>query len=362
VSAALRPRTLALLALVVAATSLLGACGTPGYYLQAVGGQLELLRLMRPIDEARNDSATPGNLREKLALAAAIRDFASRELGLPDNGSYRKYAELRRPYVVWNVFATGELSIEPQQWCFPVAGCVGYRGYFAQEDAEVFAAGLRRVGHDVYVAGVPAYSTLGWFDDPLLSTFMHYPDAELARLIFHELAHQRVYAGGDSEFDESFAMTVETAGVRRWLARHGSQTAIDAFEAAQRRRDEFATLVLKHREALGRAFESNDPVDARRAAKARILAALQAEYRQLRDGAWGGYAGYDRWFGQQINNAVLASIGLYHQRVPAFEALLASEGGDLPRFYARVAELAGLPKPAREARLAQLTAAVATTR
>lgn len=361
-SAALRPRTLALLALAVAAATLLGACGTPGYYLQAVGGQLELLRLTRTIDDARNDPVTSEGLRDKLARAAAIRDFASRELGLPDNGSYRKYADLRRSYVVWNVFATDELSIEPQQWCFPVAGCVGYRGYFAQEDAEAFAAGLRRAGHDVHVAGIAAYSTLGWFDDPLLNTFMHYPDAELARLIFHELAHQRVYAGGDSEFDESFAMTVETAGVRRWLAHHGSQTEINAFEAAQRRRDEFAGLVLRHREALGRAFESNDALDAKRAAKVRILAALQAEYRQLRDGAWGGYTGYDRWFGQQINNAVLASIGLYHQRVPAFEALLASEGGDLPRFYARVAELAGLPKPAREARLAQLTAAVATIR
>jgi predicted aminopeptidase len=357
-----RPRTLALFALAAAAAGVLGACGAPSYYLQAVGGQLELLRLTRPVDDARNDPATAEELRDKLARAAEIRDFASRELGLPDNGSYRKYADLRRPYVVWNVFATDELSIKPQEWCFPVAGCVSYRGYFAQADAEAFAAGLRRAGHDVYVAGIAAYSTLGWFDDPLLNTFMHYPEAELARLIFHELAHQRVYAGGDSEFNESFAMTMETAGVRRWLARRGSEAETIAFEAAQRRRDAFASLVLRHREALGRAFESNDATDTKRAAKARHLAALQAEYRQLRDGAWGGYSGYDRWFGQQINNAVLASIGLYHQRVPAFEALLAAEGGDLPRFYARVAELAELPKPAREARLASLMPQFAAAR
>lgn len=350
-------RALALLALAAAAAGLLGACGAPGYYLQAAGGQLELMRLTRTLDDARNDPATPEALRSKLAQAAAIRDFASRELGLPDNGSYRKYADLGRPYVVWNVFAADELSIKPREWCFPVAGCVSYRGYFAHSDAESFAAELRRSGHDVHVAGVAAYSTLGWFDDPLLSTFMHYPRTELARLIFHELAHQRLYVAGDSEFNESFAMTVETAGVRRWLASHGNLEQNSAFEAAQRRRDDFAGLVLKYRDALGRAYESNDGVPAKREAKTRILAELQAEYRRLRDGAWGGYAGYDRWFGQDINNAVLASIGLYHQRVPAFEALLAAEGGDLPRFYARVGELARLPKPAREAALGRLTPA-----
>lgn len=356
----MRRPALALFALAAIAASLLGACGTPGYYLQAAGGQLELLRLTRTIDDARNDPATPETLRDKLAKANAIRDFASRELGLPDNGSYRKYADLGRPYVVWNVFVTDELSIEPHEWCFPVAGCVNYRGYFAQADAEAFAAELRREGNDVHVVGIAAYSTLGWFDDPLLNTFMHYPETELARLIFHELAHQRVYAPGDSEFNESFAMAVETAGVRRWLARHGTRAQKDAFDAAQRRRDDFARLVLGYRDELGRAYRSSDPQLAKREAKARILAQLQAEYRRVRDGAWGGYAGYDRWFGQEINNAVLASIGLYHQRVPAFAALLAAEGGDLPRFYARVGELAKLARPAREAALAQLMPSIAS--
>ena len=358
----MRPRTLTALVLAAVVATLLGACGTPAYYLQAAGGQLEILRLTRPLDEARSDPATPEVLRDKLDRAAAIRDFASRELALPDNGSYRKYADLRRPYVVWNVFATDELSIKPHEWCFPVAGCVSYRGYFAQADADAFAADLRSTGHDVYVAGIPAYSTLGWFDDPLLNTFMHYPDTELARLIFHELAHQRVYASGDSEFNESFAMTVETVGVRRWLARHGSESQRSAFEAAQRRRNDFANLVLKYRDTLDRTYASSDSADAKRMAKTRLLGELREEYRQLRDDAWGGYAGYDRWFGREINNAVLASIGLYHQRVPAFEALLAAADDDLPRFYARVAELARMSKSDREAELDRLTPSLSTSR
>lgn len=346
-------RRLAGIGIVLAAAALLGACGTPGYYLQAAGGQLEILRLSRPLDDARIDPATPDALRDKLARAAAIRDFASRELGLPDNGSYRKYADIGRPYAVWNVFATDELSIEPREWCFPVAGCVSYRGYFAEADAEAFAAALRAQGNDVHVAGIAAYSTLGWFDDPLLNTFMHYPEVELARLIFHELAHQRVYAAGDSEFNESFAMAVEVAGVRRWLAREGNDAQRAAFASAQRRRDDFAALVLKYRDALGAAFKGDADAAHKRAEKGRILGELQTEYRALRDGAWGGYRGYDRWFGQEINNAVLASIGLYHQRVPAFEALLAAEGDDLPRFYDRVAQLARMPKERRDEELAR---------
>ena len=263
---------------------------------------------------------------------------------------------------MWNVFATDELSIEPREWCFPIAGCVSYRGYFAEADAEAFAAALRAQGNDVHVAGIAAYSTLGWFDDPLLNTFMHYPEIELARLIFHELAHQRVYAAGDSEFNESFAMAVEVAGVRRWLAREGSDAQRAAFASAQRRRDDFASLVLKYRDALDAAFRGDADAAHKRAEKARILSELQAEYRALRDGVWGGYSGYDRWFGQEINNAVLASIGLYHQRVPAFEALLAAEGGDLPRFYEHVAQLARLSKDRRDAELARAVASATARR
>lgn len=339
-----------------AATLLAAGCGTPSYYLQAIGGQLELWREARPVEEVAAGSASAPELRRKLERAQAIRDYASRELGLPANGSYRKYADLGRPYVVWNVFAAPRLSIEPKQWCFPVAGCVSYRGYFALADAEALAAELRAQGYDVHVGGVPAYSTLGWFDDPLLNTFIHYPEPELARLIFHELAHQVAYAGDDTEFNESFATVVELVGVERWLAADGSPEQRAQFRQAQTRRQDFLALVTGARARLEALYGSEILPLQMEQEKARILAGLGEDYRTLKAEKWNGYAGYDRWFGQEINNATLASIGLYTALVPAFRALLAQERGELPRFYARVEELAALPKPARDERLAALAA------
>lgn len=339
----------------------LAGCGMADYYWQGATGQLDLVARAKPLAEAI-DATDDARLKERLERARAIRAFASAGLALPDNASYTRYADLGRPFVVWNVFASPELSLSAHEWCFPVAGCVNYRGYFREDEARGEASRLAAQGYDVHVGGVPAYSTLGWFDDPLLNTFMHYPEIELARLIFHELAHQRVYAAGDSEFNESFAMAVEVAGVRRWLAREGSDAQRAAFASAQRRRDDFASLVLKYRDALDAAFRGDADAAHKRAEKARILSELQAEYRALRDGVWGGYSGYDRWFGQEINNAVLASIGLYHQRVPAFEALLAAEGGDLPRFYEHVAQLARLSKDRRDAELARAVASATARR
>jgi predicted aminopeptidase len=173
--------------LLAAATLALGGCASPSYYLQALNGQMELLRLARPIPVVQSDAAVSPTVKAKLAAAVRIRDFASRELALPDNGSFRTYADLGCPYVVWNVFAAGEFSVRPKEWCFPVAGCVNYRGYFARVDADAYAADLRGEGFEVHVGGVPAYSTLGWFDDPLLSTFIHFPETELARVVVHEL-------------------------------------------------------------------------------------------------------------------------------------------------------------------------------
>ena len=196
-----------------AAASLLASCSTLNYYSQAAQGQLELLADARPIDDWLADPATNTSLRHRLEAARQIRRFAVQQMGLPDNDSYKNYAALKRQYVLWNVVATPELSLKPLQWCFPVAGCVNYRGYYSKEDAQAYAQELRAGGHDVQVGGVPAYSTLGWFNDPLISTFINYPDAELARLIFHELAHQVVYVAGDSQFNESFASAVEEAGV-----------------------------------------------------------------------------------------------------------------------------------------------------
>jgi len=347
--------------LAIAAAAALCGCASPAYYLQAVGGQIELWRKARPIEAVRDDPATRPPLRDKLQAALQIRDYASRDLALPANGSYRSYADLGRPYAVWTVFAAEPFSVEPKQWCFPVAGCVSYRGYFAQDDAEAYAESLRLEGYDVFVGGVPAYSTLGWFDDPLLNTFIRYPDTELARLIFHELAHQVVYVRDDSVFNESFATAVETAGIERWLTGHGTPAQRAEFNQAQSRRKDFDDLVLRYRERLKAAYGTDLPAPEKARLKAQILGELQDEYRALRNGPWHGFAGYDRWFGQEINNATLASVGIYTELEPAFAALLSQHANDLPRFYDEVKQLAALSREDRQSRLGLLLAAATQT-
>lgn len=336
-------------------TAVFAGCASPAYYLQAVGGQLEILRASRPLAEATADPRLPADLRQRLRVAAQIRDFASHELGLPDNGSYRKFADLGRAYVAWNVFVAAPLSVEAKQWCFPFAGCVSYRGYFSQTAAEDFATERRAAGDDVFVAGVPAYSTLGWFDDPILNTFVRYPEVELARLLFHELAHQVVYVAGDTTFNESFAVAVEEAGLARWVDTHRTPAQREAFGKMSQRRHEFHALVRNARDRLSRVYRGSGTTTEKLAEKARILAALQAEYRALRDGPWSDFAGYDRWFDGPINNATLASVGLYVDGLPAFRALLADSGHDLQRFFAAVRTLAALPQDRRGAHLASLT-------
>jgi predicted aminopeptidase len=347
-------RAALLLAAAACAAAAVGGCATFTYYGQAVRGHLEVMHRAQPIETRLADATTPPELRAKLARVLEIREFASRELGLPDNGSYRAYADLERPYVVWNVFAAPEFSVEPRPSCFPVVGCVSYRGYYGEADAEAFAAGLRKAGYDVYVYGVPAYSTLGWFDDPVLSTFVRYPDIELARLVFHELAHQLVYVKGDTVFNESFAVAVEEEGVKRWLAGHGDERERTAYALLRERRAEFVALVLRYRARLEALYREPLPAEAKRVAKARLFAELDADYRALKAQRWGGWGGYDRWFEQGVNNAQIASVATYEELVPAFRALLAREGGDMARFYAEVKALAQLDRGAREAALAAL--------
>lgn len=341
------------LLLLFALLPVLGGCATLRYYSQAVRGQLDLLRRATPIEAELASDAVPAALKAKLRTVLRIREFASRELGLPDNGSYRRYADLGRRYALWNVFAAEEFSVTPVKSCFPIAGCVGYRGYFGEADAEAAGAALRARGYDVYIGGVPAYSTLGWFDDPVLSTFIAYPEGELARLVFHELAHQLLYVKDDTRFNESFAAAVEQAGVARWLAQSGKESEAAAYARLHARRRAFVALVLKYQAMLQRYYGERLPPAEMRLGKARRLAEMQAEYRQLK-ASWGGYAGYDRWFGGRLNNATLASVSLYTELVPAFTALLAQEGGDLPRFYAAVKQLAKLPKDERDARMRSL--------
>lgn len=303
----------------------LAGCESVAYYRQAIGGHLGIMAAAKPVEAWLSDPSTPAGLRSRLELAQRIRTFASRELALPDNGTFTSYADLGRPYVVWNVFAAEEFSVKPRRECFPFAGCVSYRGFFAEADARHHAERLRRAGFDVYLGGVPAYSTLGWFDDPLLSSFISYPDAQLARLIFHELAHQVAYASGDTTFNESFAVVVEEEGVRRWLEAEGRLGELEAFRAAQARRRDFARKVTELRDELAALYASGLPAPVMRERKAGAFAALRLEY-PLRVPA-------------QPSNAFLASVALYHERVPQFEALL-REAGSLPAFYARVRELA----------------------
>jgi predicted aminopeptidase len=322
------------LAAVLLAAILLSGCESLNYYTQAVGGHLSVMRAARPVETWLSDPATPRDLRSRLEIARGIREFASRELALPENGSYSSYAELHRPYVAWNVYAAPVFSVDAKQECFPFTGCVSYRGFFSEAEARSYAEKLRLAGNDIYVGGVPAYSTLGWFDDPLLSTFIRYPDAQLARLLFHELAHQEVYASGDTTFNESFAVAVEEEGVRRWLHAQGRDVDLAAFHAAQARKRELAAAVEAMRTRLDAVYRSDASSEEKKRAKSEEFARLRA--------AFGNFVP------AEPNNAFLVSISVYTQLVPGFERLLAQSGGNLPTFYKRVRNLASDGKSARE--------------
>jgi predicted aminopeptidase len=325
-------------------------CSTAEYYWQGVNGEIDLLARAKSIPSVLERVQDPV-LKRKLERVLAIRDYGTRELGLPDNASYKRYTELDRRFVLWNVFATPPLSLTARQWCFPIAGCVNYRGYFVEKDAKAEAAKLAATGDDVYIGGVPAFSTLGFFSDPMLSTFIRYPDTEIARLIFHELAHQIVYAKDDTVFNESYAVTVEEEGLRRWLASQHDPELDRQFGTSERYRATFRTLVERARAKLEKIYASHESDQAKLAGKNEAFAEMREEYAAAKK-AWGGFSAYDYWFSQGPNNASLAAVGLYTEKVPQFQALLAAEGGDLPRFYNRVKELAALPKAEREAALA----------
>lgn len=347
-------RPLRSLLIAAAGAGMLASCSTLNYYTQAAQGQLSLLTDARSVDDWLADPSTNPKLRHRLETARQMRRFAVAELGLPDNGSYKTYASLKRPYVLWNVVATPELSLKPMTWCFPVAGCVNYRGYYSKQEAQAYARELRAQGMDVEVGGVPAYSTLGWFSDPLVSTFINYPDAELARLIFHELAHQVVYVQGDSKFNESFASAVEEAGVERWLDRFGTPAMREAYDAYRMRKRGFLALLLKYRKELELAYASPVSDADKRARKALLFAALKDEY-QLLKANWGGYAGYDKFFAEPLSNAHLSSIATYSDFVPAFRALQKRERTP-SAFYKAVRRIAALDKAERHKVLRQLGA------
>lgn len=344
-------------AVLLIASCALGACSTLGYYAQSVGGHLSLLREARPVGDWVADPQTAQPLRDRLMLSQRMRDFAVRELQLPDNASYRRYAELQRGAAVWNVVAAPELSLQLRTWCFAVVGCVGYRGYFDRADADREAQSLKAQDYEVLVYGVPAYSTLGWTNwlggDPLLSTFIGWIDGELARLIFHELAHQVAYAADDTMFNESFATAVERIGGARWLEREGGAAALEAYRRFDARRRDFKAMTLAARSDLDAIYRSADDAATKRARKAERLAALRAEHARVKAERWQGHAGYDGWF-ERANNAALAIQAAYDELVPQFERLFEREGRDFGRFYAEVRRLAALPKAERHALLRSL--------
>jgi predicted aminopeptidase len=322
------------------------------YLLQAAGGQMQIASKRQPMAAVLQNPDTPEKLRTKLEYVSAARDFASRELGLPDNASYRSYADIGRPYVVWNVFATPEFSVEPRQWCFPIAGCVVYRGYFKEDSARSYARRLRAKGDDATVGGVPAYSTLGHFKDPVLNTMLGWSDAQLAATLFHELAHQLIYVPGDSEFNEAFATAVEETGLERWLNSNGRAKELPVWRQQRQRNQEFIQLLLQARERLRQLYASGLPPAEMRARKDQEFGRLKFEYSLLK-ASWNGYPGYDRWFDRALGNADLVSAATYHGCLPGFLQLLESVNGELPRFYHEVRKLAALTKEARSRELCE---------
>lgn len=347
-----------------------GVCGcqTLSFYRQAVAGQYQILAHQKQLEQVIADPQTSATLKEKLQLVQKLRAFAGKELKLPVDGHYRRYVDVHRKYVVWNVQATPEFSLEPKTWWYPFVGSLEYRGYFSERAAQKYAAHLKAKGYDVSVGGVEAYSTLGWFKDPVLNTFIYHSEADLAEIIFHELGHQRVFASGDTDFNEAFATTVGIEGVRRWLRAKGDEVAYEAYAAALRRNEQYVRLVERARQKLEKLYEDERtaegrlrqtkkpralPPDELRHEKQRVLAELRKEYDQLK-AQWGGHADYDDWFAHELNNAHLNSVANYYDLVPGFEQLLELNGGELGKFYAAAEQLTRKSKDERHQALVHL--------
>jgi predicted aminopeptidase len=323
----------------------LGGCASDSldlpYLWQSTRGQYQLFTDARPINDVISDPKTDPAVAAKLKKVVEIRDFAATHLSLPSQGSYENYVHLERDYVVWNVFAAPEFSLELKRWCFPIAGCVSYRGYFSLEGALRLANELRSEGWDVQLVGVPAYSTLGWFNDPVLSSFINYSEPQLAKLIFHELTHQRIYLRGDTKFNESIASMVADEGLQRWLEKKGTPRMKRSYEQSIRRQNDFLELLSGARADLRQLYLSDVPDEKKRQQKKQVISKMRDHYSVLRE-RWGGYAGYDGWFQSEIGNAHLSAVGAYNASVPAFRQMLASVDGDFERFFELAKRIANL--------------------
>lgn len=322
-----------------------------GYYAQSVNGHLNLLSAGRPIDALVDDPANPAELTRQLTLAREIREFASTRLALPDNDSYRKYVDTGRDFVTWSVFAAPELSPGVKTWCFPVVGCVPYRGYFSRDAAEAYGAQLRAEGLDVYVGGVPAYSSLGLTSDPLLNTMLRYGETYLAGVIFHELTHQLLYIKDDAAFNEAFAVAVQQSGTELWLRHRGDIEAERRLAASNRHMVDFLELVGRTRDELSQIYAGPGSDAEKRDQKSAAIERLRARYARTKATRWNGYSGYDNWFAEPINNAKLATVSVYNDLEPAFTRLLSLCDGDYPRFYRAVERIGRLDRLARRTAL-----------
>lgn len=334
----------------------LSGCKVGGYYAQAIHGEYELLAHRKSIEKLIADTRTPVKLKEQLQLVQKLRTFARTDLKLPVDGNYDKYVDIHRKYVVWDVQAAPEFSIAPKTWHYPFVGTLAYRGYFSEKEARAYGERLRKEGFDVYVDGVEAFSTLGWFKDPILSTFINTGEPELAEILFHELGHKRVFASGDTDFDEAYATEVGQEGARRWLRMKGGSRLLDDYEALIARDSQFVHLIMATRERLQKVYGSLVDVAELRREKQKVFEDLLHQYADLKSG-WGGYSGYDDWFSHDLNNAKLNTVANYYDYLPGFHRLLQENGGDLETFYAAVERLAKEPIDQRHQKLRELAQA-----
>ncbi|MCL6414592.1 aminopeptidase [Aestuariirhabdus sp. Z084] len=339
------------LSVVITLGFFLTGCESLSYYWQAGQGQWQIQRESQSVSELIASPDTPTQLRQRLSLSQEILKFAHKTLDLPDNGSYQHYADLERPFVVWNLFASEEFSTDLHRWCYPVAGCLHYRGYFDPEDAKQAAINYQQQGFDTWIGGVRAYSTLGWFKDPLLNTFVFDDELQLAELIFHELAHQKVFAKGDTAFNESLATVIAAEGTRRWAAQHQLIYDSSAVMADINARQNFSNLVQNTREQLSRLYQQALTTKEMRQTKQQLLDTLRHEYQQRRQGEWQSFDRFDQWMTGPLNNAKLGTIASYYQWVPLFEHRLKALGRDLPAFYDQLQTLAKLPEETRQQEL-----------
>lgn len=317
-----------------------------GYYGHITRGHLSLMGDRQPVTEVLEDDTLTGHQRQQLLLSQQLLIFAGQRLDLPVNKVYRDYVSLSEDWVVWNLFAAPEFSFEPYNWCYPLIGCAGYRGYFTVARAERERLRLQDKGLQVYGAGAIAYSTLGWFRDPLTSAMLQGDDLWLAELLFHELVHRRFYLKGDTRFNESLATAVAREGVRRWLAAEGDPARVGLLIERDQARQAFLSLVADARQQLEALYRSDMPASAMPAVREDIVANLRRRYTEERE-TIPALAGYADWFAGPLNNAQLNMVSDYHDQVPLFDATLLACGGNWRCFWREVERLAKLPASER---------------